>query len=158
MDRLGAQRTDYHLFGVGVPRGGGLWAVLRCTVYRCPYCRWIFKFTWGVLDPQLGSGDRECWHCKLKFLDHSKEWPEMSGDERQRFLLPVIVSGYTAAFILIGDLWVYSVFVLKMQIDLRFSAFFLTFSFPVVSWFSFRVVQVLRAVHRYSAQEKTPAT
>jgi hypothetical protein len=106
----------------------------------------------------LGPGDRECGHCKLKFLDHSKEWPEMGGDERQRLLLPVIVSGYTAAFILIGALWLYSVFVLKMQIDLRFSAFFLAFLFPVVSWFSFRVVQVLRSVHRYNAREKTPAT
>jgi hypothetical protein len=82
----------------------------------------------------------------------------MGCDERQRLLLPVIVSGCTAAFILIGALWVYSVFVLKMRIDLRFSAFFSAFLFPVASWFSFRVVQVLRSVHRYNAREKTPAT
>jgi hypothetical protein len=158
MDRLWAQRTDYHLFGVGVPRGGGLGAILRCTVYGCPYCRWIFKTTWGILSPLLGPGDRECRHCKLKSLNPSKEWPEMGGDERQRFLLPVLVSGYRAAFILIGALWVYSVFALKMQIALKISAFFLAFLFPVVSWCSFRVVQVLCSVHRYNAREKTPAT
>jgi hypothetical protein len=112
----------------------------------------------GVWNPLPGPGDRACGHCKLKLLDHSKEWPEMGGDQRQRFLQPVIVSGYAAAFILIGAIWVYSVLVLKMEIDLGFSAFFWAFLFPVVSWFSFCVVQVLRSVHRYNTREKTPAT
>jgi hypothetical protein len=90
------------------------------------------------------------------FCDGSQEWPEMSSDERQRFLLPVIVSGYIAAFILIGGLWLYSTFVLKMPSDLKYSAFLLTFALPVVPWFCFRAMQVFRSLHRYNARENTP--
>jgi hypothetical protein len=98
-----------------------------------------------------------CRGCKLHFCDQSKEWVEMSGDERQRFLLPVIISGDVAGFLLIGALWAYSKCVVKMPIDLKFSAFFLVFLPPLVVWFSFRAAQVFRSVHRYNARENTPA-
>lgn len=81
----------------------------------------------------------------------------MSRDERQRFLLPVIISGDIAGFLLIGVLWAYSRFVVGMPIDLKFSAFFLVSLSPLVFWFSFRAVQVFRSVHRYNARENKPA-
>jgi hypothetical protein len=90
------------------------------------------------------------------FCDGSQEWPEMSNDDRQRLLLPVIVSGYIGAFILIGGLWSYSTFVLKMPSDLKYSAFLLTFALPIVPWFCFRAMQVFRSLHRYNARENTP--
>jgi hypothetical protein len=81
----------------------------------------------------------------------------MSRDERQTFLLPVIISGDIAGFLLMGVLWAYAKFVVRMPIDLKLSAFFLVFLSPLAFWFSFRAAQVFRSVHRYNPRENTPA-
>jgi len=50
MERLWALKSDFDPLGrifLGSSGAGFLFRITRCTVYRCPYCRWIFQITWG---------------------------------------------------------------------------------------------------------------
>jgi hypothetical protein len=150
MDRLRALENDYGLLGGRGLRGINMWAVLRCTVYRCPYCRWIFKLTWGPFNSLLGTGERACWHCKQVFWDSSNEWPDMSSEDQQLFLLPITVAGYIAGFLVVVGLYSCVLIAAKKHASWHELIFLLEFALPIVLWFCFRGVQVIRSVHRYN--------
>lgn len=156
MDRLRLIEDDYALLGgkgLRTLRGGRtIWSILRCTVYRCPYCRWIFKITWGPFNSLLGAGERACWHCKQVFWDGSNEWPEMSSQDQQLFLLPVTIAGYIASFLVVAGLYGYMLIARKKPASGQELIFFLEFALPIVLWFCFRGVQVIRSVRRYNSR------
>src|SRR6266851_1967026 len=130
-------------------------AIFRCTVYRCPYCRWIFKVTWGPSNSLVGRGERACWHCKQVFSDYSNEWPEMSAGDRSLFLVPITVAGYLGALLIIGGIYAYDVFYFKRPASYGDLIFFIAFALPLVAWFTFRSVQVIRSIRRYNGRGET---
>ena len=157
MDRHWALRKDYDPFSrVLIPTI--LLRIFRCTVYRCPYCRWIFKATWGPSNALLGSGERACWKCKQIFYDGSHEWPEISAAERQWFLVPITVAGYLGALLLIAGLFVYDRFVFRNHASDWNRNLFIALVLPAVAWGAFRLTQVVRSVRRYNHRgEKRPS-
>jgi hypothetical protein len=155
MDRLRAIENDYSLLGGRGLRGstfryGTIWAIFRCTAYQCPYCRWIFKLNWGPFNSLIGTGERACWHCKQIFWDGSNEWPEMSSEDRQLFLLPLTIAGYIAGFLVTAGLYVYMLVATKKPASRGELLFLIELVLPVALWFCFRGVQVIRSVHRYN--------
>jgi hypothetical protein len=155
MDRLRVIEDDYGLLGGRGLRGGTLWAILRCTVYRCPYCRWIFKITWGPFNSLLGAGGRACWHCHQVFWDDSNEWPEMSSEDRYSFLVPITVAGYLAAVLIIGGLLVYDHWYFKDTASRVDPTVAVALVLPLPVWFFFRTMQVIRSIRRYNNRGKT---
>jgi hypothetical protein len=153
MDRLWALKKDFDPFGLiflGFSGAGFLFRVTRCTVYRCPYCRWIFKMTWGPSNSLLGQGERNYWHCKQVFWDGSNEWPEMSSEDRQFFLLPITIAGYIAGFLVTAGLYAYMLAATKKPASRGELLFLIELVLPVALWFCFRGMQVIRSVHRYN--------
>lgn len=144
MDRLWALKNDY-----GLP-AGRIFSLLRCTAYRCPYCNYAFKVTWGPSNSLLGSGGRACWHCKQVFWDGSNEWPEMSSEDRHLFLVPITIAGIIAGFILILALVMWTKFFLMTPVHFRYRLFFLALGLPIGLWFGFRALQVNRSIRRYN--------
>ena len=155
MDRLWALKKELDPFGrvvFGLSGPGFLLRITRCTVYQCPYCRWIFKLTWGPSNTLLGPGERKCWHCARMFWDGSDEWPEMSDQDRQLLMVPITIAGLIGAFILIGAIQVYSTFVLKLGAGFNYRAYFLIFGLALAIWFGFRGLQVMRSIRRYNGR------
>jgi hypothetical protein len=162
MDRLWVVKIDFEPFGrprfaplTGV---GYLVSISRCSVYKCPYCRWIFKITWGPSNSLLGAGERACWHCKQVFWDDSNEWPEMSNEDRRLFLVPITIAGFIGAFALVPALMVWMAFFLKRPIDFQYGLFFTILGLPLGLWFGFRALQVFRSVQRYNQRGSRSAT
>jgi hypothetical protein len=157
MDRLWALKKDFDPFGRLIPGIGaiGVLPIARCTYYRCPYCRWIFKVTWGLSNSLLGSGERACWHCKQAFWDGSNEWPEMSSDDRRLFLVPITIAGLIGAFVLIPALIVWMSFFLKQWLHFQYRLFSLYLGIPLGIWFSFRALQINRSIRRYNDRGNT---
>jgi hypothetical protein len=150
MDRLWAIKKNFDPFkwiaGIGPV---GIAALARCTYYGCPYCRWPFKITWGPSNSLLGSGEKVCWHCKQVFCDGSKEWPKMTGDERQHFLLPVSVAGWLAGtFVVMGML----IFVFWNGPSASVTNVWIlgVLSAPLALWFAYRGFQIFRSIRRYN--------
>ncbi|SRR5713226_199709 len=153
MDRLWAIKQDVDPFRVRFFLF--YWdylAILRCTIFRCPYCRWIFKVTWGPNNSLLGTGGRTCWHCRQVFWDGSNEWPEMSGEEQRLFLMPITIAGLLGALVLIPALFVWMSFFIKSHIYFRYGLFFEILGLPIALWFGFRVFQITRSIRRYNAR------
>jgi hypothetical protein len=152
-DRLWALKTDVDPFRrvfFGISAIGVLLRITRCTLYRCPYCRWIFKATWGPTNSLLGSGDRICWHCRKTFRDSSNEWPEMSGEDQRLFLLPITIMGFIGAFALIAALVLWTSLSSKNPTHFEYRLFSLIFGVPLSFWFGFRGWQIVRSIHRYN--------
>src|SRR5215467_4074386 len=158
MDRLWAIKQDIDPFKVRfVLAYWDLFALLRCTILRCPYCRWIFKATWGPNNSLLGSGERSCWHCRQVFWDGSNEWPEMSGEERRLLLVPITVAGLLGASLLIPGLMFWTAFVVKQPGRFLYGLFFTLVGIPLGLWFGLRTMQIIRSVHRYNARGNSGA-
>jgi hypothetical protein len=149
MDRLWALRKDH-----GPWLRGTLFTIVRWTTFRCPYCTWPFKITWGPSNSFLGTGERACWHCKQIFWDGSHEWPEMAFNERFQFLFPITAAGYLAAFLVLAGIELYSSAFRKTGLNPGALIFFVAFSLPLAIWLCFRGWQVIRSVHRYNTQQK----
>jgi hypothetical protein len=147
MDRLWALRNDY-----GPALHGSLLTVIRCTVYRCPYCRSIFKVTWGPSNVFLGNGERSCWKCKKIFWDNSNEWPGMTGKERYLFLVPITIAGYLGAFLILVGIDAFTSVYFKKSVNHGDLIFFIAFIVPIAGWFAFRFVQVTRSIRRYNGR------
>jgi len=126
-----------------------LLAIFRCTVFRCPYCRWIFKVTWGPSNALLGVGERPCWRCKRVFWDGSNEWPEMSGKDREHFIFPITVGGWLAGFLIVSGVVVYSKW-REAAATVNVLPWMTVFGTPLVVWFAFRAYQINRSIRRYS--------
>jgi hypothetical protein len=150
MDRLWALKKDHDPFPARVLLRANLFAIIRCTSYRCPYCRWPFKITWGPVNSLLGSGERACWHCRQSFWDGSQEWPEMSGEDRMRFFLPISVAGFIGAFLVVGGIYIYSRLANGKSADVGSVIFFTAFFLPIACWIVFRLTQIIRSVRRYN--------
>jgi len=157
MDRLWALKKDFDPFGRLIPGIGaiGVLPIARCTYYRCPYCRWIFKVTWGLSNSLLGSGERACWHCKQAFWDGSNEWPAMSSQDRYSFLVPITIAGYLASVLVIGGLLAYDHWYFEKSTSRVDPTVAVALVLPLPVWFAFRSVQVIRSVHRYNDRGKT---
>jgi hypothetical protein len=157
MDRLWALKTDVDPFRLffGTSAVGFLLRITRCTLYRCSYCRWVFKATWGPTNSLLGTGGRICWHCRNTFWDGSNEWPEMSGEDQRLFLLPIIIMGFIGAFVLIAALTLWTSLFLKNPAQLDYLWFSLFFGVPLCLWFGFRGWQIVRSIHRYNDRGKS---
>jgi len=153
MDRLWAVKNQFDPFRWLVGFGGlGLLPIFRCTFYQCPHCRRPFKVTWGPSNSLLGSGERECWHCKQVFRDGSNEWPEMNSKERRLFLVPITVAGIIGAFLLMLGLAAWTFFFLRPPAHFDFALLFEILGLPIAFWFGFRILQIVRSVRRYNAQ------
>jgi hypothetical protein len=153
MDRHWVLRKDYDPFSRALfPTI--LLRIFRCTVYRCPYCRWVFKATWGPSNALLGSGERACWKCKQIFYDGSHEWPEMSAAEHQWFLVPITVAGYLGALLVIIGLYMYDLLYFKKLAGHWDPILFVAFALPVPMWFIFRYAQVIRSIRRYNGRRE----
>jgi hypothetical protein len=157
MDRLRVIENDYALLGGSGLRGGTLWSVFRCTVYRCPYCRWVFKITWGPFNSLLGAGERTCWHCRQVFWDGSNEWPEMSSQDRYSFLVPITIAGYLAAVLVTAGLLIFNLWYLRESTNRVDPTVAIALVMPLPVWFAFRSVQVIRSIRRYNDRGKTSA-
>jgi hypothetical protein len=159
MDRLWAVKKDFDPFGRVIPGIGaaGFLPIARCTFYRCPYCHWIFKVTWGLSSSLLGSGERVCWHCKQVFWDDSNEWPEMSSQDRYSFLVPITVAGYLAAVLIIGGLLIYDHLYFQNTTNRIDPAVAVALVLPLLVWVAFRSVQVIRSIRRYNDRGKGSA-
>ena len=155
MDQLWALKKEldpfrWSRFG---PGAGQFLAVLRCTFFRCPYCRWPFKVAWGLSVSLMGEGQRICWHCKRVFWDESLEWPEMTRKEQRLFLFPITVVGYLAAFLVILGLVVWVSAFSKEDPAFDYMMFFCVFLPPLALWFGFRVWQIGQSIHRYNERD-----
>jgi hypothetical protein len=152
MDRLWALKKEFGPFRGAIPGIGaiGILPIFRCTFYRCPYCRWPFKITWGPSNSLLGPGERVCWHCSDVFWDGSNEWPEMSSEEQRLFLVPITVAGLIGAFVLIPALMIWTSFFLKQPSRFQYGLFFTIFALPLGLWFGSRALQVFHSVQRYN--------
>jgi len=81
----------------------------------------------------------------------------MSGEEQQLFLFPISVAGYIGGFLVVTGLYLYLLIYSKKAAGrgelIVFSMLFL----PIVAWFCFRAVQVIRSVRRYNSRGKSSA-
>ena len=79
----------------------------------------------------------------------------MSGEDQYSFLVPITVSGYLGALLVIAGLLIYDSFRFKVPAN-RFDLYVvIILALPVVGWFAFRFVQVIRSIHRYNDRGKT---
>jgi hypothetical protein len=82
----------------------------------------------------------------------------MSTGDRSLFLIPITVAGYLGALLVIGGIYAYDVFYFKRSASYGDLIFFLAFALPLVAWFTFRSVRVIRSIRRYNERGKTRAT
>jgi hypothetical protein len=156
MDRLWALKKEFDPFGRVIPAIGafGILPIFRCTFFRCPYCRWIFKTTWEPSNSLLGPGERRCWHCSEIFWDGSQEWPEMNGDDRMRLVLPVSIAGLLGGLLVLAGLSAYLMFTNKERLDPGAFIFFAALFLPIACWIAFRIVQIVRSIRRYNSRRR----
>src|SRR5271157_626816 len=160
MDRLWVIKNEIEPFkGVipGIGGAAGILPIFRCALYKCPYCKWPFKVTWGKSNSLLGGGDRACWHCREVFWDGSNEWPEMSGSERELFLLPISVAGWLAGTLVMFVLTLYLSHGKKADV-IRGLLFNSPLLIPLVLWFGIRWWQIARSMRRYNQRGSVKAT
>jgi len=158
MDHLWPLKKEFNPFGrlfYGISAIGFLLRITQCTMHSCPYRRGPFKITWAPSNSLLGSGDRVCWRCKQVFWDRSNGWPEMSSEERSRFLVPITVGGYLAAVLVIAGLLFVNFWYVKLPANRIDSTVVIILFLPIVPWFAFRSVQVIRSIRRYNNRGKT---
>jgi hypothetical protein len=79
----------------------------------------------------------------------------MSSEERSRFLVPITVGGYLAALLVIAGLLFFNLWYLKLAANRVDPTVAITLFLPIVAWFAFRSVQVLRSIRRYNRRGKT---
>ena len=150
MDQQWVIRQDLDPFPARALINYNVFAILRCTLFKCPYCSWPFKVIWGQEAAFLGRGERACWHCGQKFWDNSQEWPEMSGSERRLFLLPISVAGWLAGTLVVGGLMLFPLG-MKFKFELLAAGvIILALLLPLLFWFVFRGWQIIRSVRRYN--------
>jgi len=79
----------------------------------------------------------------------------MSSEDRYSFLVPITVAGYLAAVLLIGGLLVYDRWYFKHSTARVDPTVVVALILPLLVWFAFRSVEVVRSVHRYNERGKT---
>lgn len=152
MDRPGAIKQDFDPFPAGFLFNYNVLAIFRCSVYRCPYCRAVFKVIWGLKTALIGDGGRDCWKCHNEFRDGSQEWPEMSSDERMLFFLPISVAGWFAGTLIISAIILYTLY--RNGRDSIGNLWLLAvLLIPLVLWLIYRSVQIGRSVRRFHLRE-----
>jgi hypothetical protein len=158
MDRLWVVKSEIEPFKGVIPGIGGAMGILpifRCTLYKCPYCKWPFKIAWSSSNSLLGDGARSCWHCKQVFWDGSNEWPEMSSKERELFVLPISIAGWLAGTLVMFALTLY---LSHGRADvIRGLVINSPLMIPLLMWFGFRLWQIIRSVRRYDQRGSVKA-
>jgi hypothetical protein len=79
----------------------------------------------------------------------------MSSQDRYSFLVPITVAGYLAAVLLIGGLLAYDHWYFKNPTSRVDPTVAIILFLPIVPWFVFRSVQVIRSIRRYNVRGKT---
>jgi len=79
----------------------------------------------------------------------------MSSQDRYSFLVPITVAGYLAAVLLMGGLLAYDQWYFKHTASRVDPTVAVALILPLLVWFAFRSVQVIRSVHRYNDRGKT---
>ncbi|MGB8473816.1 MAG: hypothetical protein WCE61_07010 [Candidatus Acidiferrum sp.] len=149
MDRLWAIKQDFDPFPARFLINYNVLAIFRCSVYRCPYCRSIFKVIWGLKTALIGEGERTCWKCHNKFSDGSQEWPEMSSDARMLFFLPISVAGWLAGTLIILGIILFALY--RNGGDSIENLWLLAMLIaPLILWLIYRSVQIARSVRRFN--------
>jgi hypothetical protein len=97
----------------------------------------------------MGGGDRTCWHCTQVFWDGSNEWPEMSSEEQQLFLLPISVAGWLAGTLVVLAMTLYLTHG-KKEDAIRGLLANSPLVIPLVLWFGIRWWQIARSARRYN--------
>jgi hypothetical protein len=160
MDQLWAIKRDFDPFkptAAGFIGAARFLKVVRCTIYRCSYCATPFEFTWGPQAAFIGSGERNSWRCKKRFYDDSQEWPEMSGKDRQLFLVPISVAGWLGGTIIIGAIAAYVMY-LSPSFEQAFAGAFIVviLLIPLLFWFGYCGLHAVgSSVQRFRKRENS---
>lgn len=156
MEQLCAIRKDFEPFPqavLGISGVARFLKILRCTLYKCPYCGSPFRFTWGPQAAFIGSGERNCWRCKKRFYDDSQEWPDMTGKDRQLFLVPILVAGWLGGTTIMGAIAVYAEYEMPWFEQVFAGVFIVVILLiPLLFWFGYRGLQIMWSVRRFSEQ------
>ena len=72
---------------------GALFAFARWSDFGCPHCGATFQKTYLPNEVRLGQGKRICTSCAGAFDDGSREWRQLSSDEKIRYILPTPIMG-----------------------------------------------------------------
>jgi hypothetical protein len=155
MDRVRCIEKDYRLLGGGGFGATILGSIFRCTTYRCPDCRWIFKITWGPFNSLLAAGERTCRHCKPVFWDGSNEWPEMASHHRYSFPVPITIAEYLALVLVTAGLPIFNFWYFNPHANRVDPTVAIALVMLLPVWFAFRSVQVIRSIRRYNDRGKT---
>jgi membrane protease YdiL (CAAX protease family) len=83
------------------------------------------------------------------------EWPEMSSEGRRLFLLPISIMGYLGAVLLIAGIYIYAYWRLENRMTWSDLIIFLVLVLPLIFWFFYRGVQVIRSSQRYNDRAET---
>jgi len=54
--------------------------------HYCPYCNHVTGLSLRGYGVRLGSGSQTCSSCERTFKDGTKEWPELTPQEKREFL------------------------------------------------------------------------
>jgi hypothetical protein len=146
MDRQWILKRDFDPILIG----NSFLRAIRCTVYRCPCCKWICKLTWEPSSSFLGPGSRKCWHCDQIFWDGSNEWAEMTAKQQRLVLMPITIIGYLGAFLVILGLVVWESISTRENNLFDYMLFFSVFAPPLLIWFGIRARQLNRSIRRYN--------
>ena len=142
MGRSPAITEDIRPFPTLIPGPAIFLGILCCTVHRCPYCKHVFRVSWGPSASFLGCGEKICTKCQRTLMSL------MSFGERSEFLLPIGLAGYLAAFLLLLGILLYAW--LQFSSDSVYPVVLEVLAVSFVLWFVLRSVQVLRSIHRYN--------
>ena len=136
---------------------GAIFTGILCpTVYRCPFCRSLYKMILGPGAVFLGEGHRICSKCRRVFRDRSKEWPEISSIDRALFLFPMVVVGWMIFAVFACVLFSFFGWNLGTTSVLTFVATF--FAVPLIAWFALRGYQIFCSARRFNLRRKTEST
>src|SRR5712692_7770134 len=120
-----------------------LWGLLRCTAYKCPHCRHIFRLTWSPEVVGLGPGLRTCSACGQGFDEGSQEWPAMNSTEKWQYLVPTWLSGVIGGVgVCVGTVLLFGI---RGQINWSaFVALLLLLAAVLVPWLCIRLLKIAR--------------
>jgi hypothetical protein len=121
----------------------------RWTSYKCPHCNSVFRRDYWTNNVRLGSGERECEQCGIRFDDGSREWPELSIFRRVRFFFPPLAIGIWGGFTVaaIASLYIGPRDEHSWPVVFVVSAFGLM---PILAFSPVQLTRAIRSVRRYN--------
>jgi hypothetical protein len=129
-------------------------AFLRWTSFACPHCDGVFRRDYWPHNVRLGNGERICRNCARVFDDGSREWKELDGGLKFRFLFPpgilaiiggLLLTAIVALLIAPRDVRNFLIGLLIVAVSLS----------PAIVWCLIRMISIYRSNRRY---EDNPST